>query len=259
MITGITKIKKCSMTSVGIIDADSILYILCYGNKDIETFDNLVTMIDNYCYNIEREMDCGTYIYVLEGDGNFRYDYDENYKSGRKDKPLFYREAKDYLLNNKEILLAKNMESDDYCHILANVCIKYEIPYVLGFVDKDLKQIQGIQYNYRSRTWDNVNSYRALYSICTQLLTGDATDTKIAGLKGIGKKKALLLLDKVKEEDLLGVVLNKYMSFYNNRRVAVEKFYNSFKLLNLIDYDEDVANEFIKFLEVSNVLKIESK
>ena len=38
------------MTSVGIIDADSILYILCYSNKDIETFDNLVTMIDNYCY-----------------------------------------------------------------------------------------------------------------------------------------------------------------------------------------------------------------
>ena len=49
------------------------------------------------------------------------------------------------------------------------------------------------------------------------------------------------------------------MLYYNNRREAVEKFYNSFKLLNLIDYDEEVVNEFLNFLKISNVLKIESK
>jgi len=247
------------MSSIGIIDADSIIYILCYSNKEIDTFSDFINVIDNYCNSIENEIDCDNYVYVLEGEGNFRYEYDENYKSGRKDKPVFYKETKDYLINNKPVLLAKKMESDDYCHILANVCRNHSISYVIGFVDKDLKQIQGIQYNYKNRTWDNVNSYKALYNICTQLLTGDATDTKIAGLKGIGKKKALLLLDNVKEEDLLGVVLNRYMLYYNNRREAVEKFYNSFKLLNLIDYDEEVVNEFLNFLKISNVLKIESK
>ena len=247
------------MTSLGIIDADSIIYILCYGNKDTDTFDEFINIIDSYCNNIEHEMECTDYVYVLEGEGNFRYEFDENYKSGRKDKPLFYKETKDYLINNKPVLLAKNMESDDYCHILANVCRNHGLSYVIGFVDKDLKQIQGIQYNYKNRTWDNVNSYKALYNICMQLLTGDATDTKIAGLRGIGKKKALLLLEEVEEKDLLGVVLNKYMSFYNNRREAVEKFYNSFKLLNLIDYDEEVVNEFLNFLKISNVFKSENE
>ena len=52
------------MSSIGIIDADSIIYILCYSNKEIDTFSDFINVIDSYCNSIENEIDCDNYVYV---------------------------------------------------------------------------------------------------------------------------------------------------------------------------------------------------
>lgn len=245
------------MVRIGIIDADSIIYKLCYRvNGTGISFDEFIPIIDKYCEEIELQMCCSHYYYVLEGEGNFRYEIDPEYKGNRlKDKPLHFYNTKDYLINNKNTIIAKNMETDDYCHIFATLCAFLSLDYAIGYIDKDLKQIIGNLYNYNKKEWLFVDKYLALYNLCTQLLTGDATDTRAAGLKGIGAVRAKkLLLDKQYNE-LLPTVLEEYIKFYDNLDIGVEKFYLAYKLLSLKSYDEKVTRELKALLQADDIVR----
>ena len=245
------------MVRIGIIDADSIIYTLCYRiNGTGISFDDLIPIIDRHCQEIEKQMCCSHYYYILEGEGNFRYCIDPEYKGNRvKEKPDHFYSTKDYIINNKNTVLAKDMETDDYCHIFATLCMLLSLDYVVGYIDKDLKQIVGNLYNYNKKEWLLVDKYLGLYNLCTQLLTGDATDTRAAGLKGIGAVKAKkILLDKQYNE-LLPTVLEEYVKHYDNSDVGVEKFYLAYKLLSLKSYDEKVTRELKTMLQNDDIIR----
>ena len=244
------------MVKIGIIDADSIVYTLCYRVNDLGiTFNDVIPMIDEYCSNIERDMECSHYYYILEGEGNFRYNYDNNYKSGRNEKPLHFQATKDYIVNNKSSILALNMETDDYCHIFVTLCKTLGLDYVIGHVDKDLLQIEGAIYNYKKKEWKIIDKYAGLYNLCIQLLMGDGTDTKIAGLKGIGKAKATKLLLDVEYDNLIPTTIKKYCSHYDNPRTGIEKFYLSYSLLNLKEYDDSVTQTLKSMLIRDDIIR----
>ena len=201
-------------------------------------------------------MCCSHYYYIFEGEGNFRYCIDPEYKGNRvKEKPDHFYSTKDYIINNKNTVLAKDMETDDYCHIFATLCTLLSLEYVVGYIDKDLKQIVGNLYNYNKKEWLLVDKYLGLYNLCTQLLTGDATDTRAAGLKGIGAVKAKKILIDKQYNELLPTVLEEYVKHYDNSDVGVEKFYLAYKLLSLKSYDEKVTRELKTMLQNDDIIR----
>ena len=100
-------------------------------------------------------------------------------------------------------------------------------------MDKDLNQIPGKHFNYNNNTLYEVTEKTGMYNLCMQLITGDITDSKITGIRGYGQKKAKKLLDNESDHHLLTKVFNEYILIYNEE--GIEKFYNSYKLLKLIE------------------------
>ena len=77
--------------------------------------------------------------------------------------------------------------------------------YVLASIDKDLKQIPGIHYNWQKELVTDVNLLEADYWFYFQVLTGDSADG-YAGCPGIGVKRARIVLENATENPWAYVV-----------------------------------------------------
>ena len=77
--------------------------------------------------------------------------------------------------------------------------------------DKDLDMIRGLHYNWtKNKEPYDISEEQAIKSFYIQLLTGDRVDN-IQGIRGIGNKKASVLLDGIEEEEeLLKVAVEQY-------------------------------------------------
>lgn len=146
-----------------------------------------------------------SYKLFLDGGGNFREDMARirTYKGNRKgkDKPVYYQEIRDYLVNEWGAILVEGMEADDACAIELTKLGKNGI---LCGVDKDLLQVAGKHYNIMKGSLSVVTQKQAIYNLWHQAITGDSTDN-IPGCKGIGPKKAEKIIARVAQEALGGV------------------------------------------------------
>jgi DNA polymerase-1 len=66
--------------------------------------------------------------------------------------------------------------------------------YVMATIDKDLRQIPGIHYNWKKERVLDVSPRQADYWFYFQVLTGDSTDG-YAGCPGIGVRRAERVLE----------------------------------------------------------------
>ena len=62
-------------------------------------------------------------------------------------------------------------------------------PCVIVSLDKDLKQVPGLHYNFVKKEFDTVTPQQGLINFYTQFLVGDTSDN-IRGCTGIGPVKA---------------------------------------------------------------------
>lgn len=162
--------------------------------------------------------------FYLSGGGNFRKALAtiRPYKGNRGefDRPIYYDQIRDYLINVWKAEVVEGEEADDAIGVRAKEITsnqgkesKYKsaskeeglIPIVVS-IDKDLLQIPAFHYNWVKGEKAKVTPAQGLKFFYQQLLTGDDTDN-IAGLRGVGEKTAIKMLgDLTKEKALFSCV-----------------------------------------------------
>lgn len=137
---------------------------------------------------------------------NFRYSIYPSYKANRTaPKPRHHEDLKAYIIQEWGAKFAEGMEADDYLGILQD---EEHSTTVICSIDKDLKQIPGLHYNFVTEKWDEVSDVQAEAAFYKQIVIGDTTDN-VPGVKGIGPVKAsrkLTPTDNVDVGDYVGVV-----------------------------------------------------
>jgi DNA polymerase-1 len=138
---------------------------------------------------------------------NFRKEIDPQYKANRKKPNRWISELRDYLIEYWNNSFAHDeYEADDL--IFYNTQLLHEKDYIVCSIDKDLKQIQGLHFDYYQlkRYDENGEEFKVRKGfkymekidcenlLCELFLVGDACDN-IKGVKGIGEVKAKKIIE----------------------------------------------------------------
>ena len=142
-----------------------------------------------------------TYRLFLTSDdhSNFRYDIAKTkpYKANRGKKPVYYNELRGYLIVHWNAEVVRGQEADDAIGINMDVEF-YQNPVIVS-TDKDLDQIPGTHYNFKTGKLYEIEDGQSLelssnrrkltgggYAwFYAQMLMGDSTDN-IPGISGCG-------------------------------------------------------------------------
>lgn len=168
--------------------------------------------LDRMIREILHITEASTYEIFLSGEENFRYEIFPGYKANRKDvvKPRWLQACREYLAKEWNARFAHGCEADDMMGINQDKSEKQPFATVICTIDKDLLMIPGWHYNFVKNEWCEVKYFDGLKRFYTQLLTGDSSDG-IPGVKGLGPKKAALLLEGCETEaDLFDVCRQAY-------------------------------------------------
>lgn len=160
---------------------------------------------------------------------NFRKDISPEYKANRK-RNKWVSELRKYLIDYLDGSFASDeYEADDLIYFNAQM---YEIDdYIICSIDKDLKQIEGLHFDYyqlklkdengeymldefgkelkKRKGFIHIDKIQAQSLIWEMMLIGDASDN-IKGIKGIGKVKAAKLLQNRSDWGKLRVLCEQY-------------------------------------------------
>lgn len=208
------------------IDADVLVYRIgfgCAGWSILETLDAMETMVKN----IKDKFPNHEPILALSRGGKtFRHQVAVTlpYKGNRKkEKPEFYNELRNYLIEEMGAILSPDgFEADDL--IGCNVDKKKDI---IASNDKDFFMVPAkAHYNFVKD--EIIKIKRPTYYFWKQMCTGDVADN-IRGLKGIGVKKAELMLDGVKTKQMRSIVEEAYQREFGDS--WADRFMENGKLL----------------------------
>ena len=175
--------------------------------RDVQPLDHCLQMVLTSIHAIQDVVGNGGEFFIT-GKGNFRSDLAtiRKYKGNRSefDRPTHYEEIRRYLKETWNALEVSGQEADDEIGIRA-----YEIneqssdqEAVIVSIDKDLDMIAGYHYNWVNKTKYKISAAEGIFNFYIQMLVGDNTDN-IPGIRGIGPKKALALLDGLSKEKAL--------------------------------------------------------
>lgn len=131
---------------------------------------------------ILHDTNAGSYKLFIGGEENFRYSIDPEYKANRRDKPrpMWLQPVREYLVTNWNAEIADGIETDDAVGIA--YCDSYEEAVIASY-DKDLRQIAGNHYNFKTNEWIIVSPREGWVNFYTQLVLGDGSDN-IKGYDG---------------------------------------------------------------------------
>lgn len=188
---------------------------------------------------------CDDFILCIEGEGNFRRQYQTpyvQYKANRTEKPILFEECREFFQKKykNKIVLAEHRETDDVVNIMAwesytkalSTRNKGNAQYVIAYVDKDIvANGRGFMINYNKLEdgvfWnDNLTQTRKFFAQCLQ---GDNADN-IPGIKfladitkerygisvkGVGPATVDRILGECKtEKEMGGAVVQCYQEAY---------------------------------------------
>lgn len=223
---------------IALLDADSLLFNVCNFHLGKETENDFELMYDDYHTQLR------TILNAIEEDGfiidstihffstcskNFRYEIYPEYKANRERTPLtsMVYHFKHYVISvleseGEQVRYSDTLEADDLIAESVEL-LEENYPIVLS-IDKDLKQLPCCHFDYYKikvgldEFGEPVRAFRG-FSYTTpqegremllkQLLIGDRVD-HIEGVKGIGPKKADLLLKDKNEFGQLRAVYEAY-------------------------------------------------
>lgn len=170
----------------------------------------------------------------LSGRKNFRDDiaFTKEYKGNRiQDKPKYFKDIKDYLINVHGASLTEGIEADDAIGIDAQSLGARSITVT---IDKDLDQVAGWHYNWVQDKLYWIDQRTAQFNLYTQILSGDPTDN-VPGLEGIGGAKAARLLAGAESHlDLHRRTWGEYMRRYPDGEFARRYFLEQANLVYIL-------------------------
>ena len=165
-----------------------------------------------HCDNIELEV-------YISGEGNFRNEINPQYKANRIGvrRPHHLKACRDYLVEHYGAVKVDLMETDDMLTIRATELEAEGRPFVIASIDKDLKQMPGMHFDWVKDKYWEVTPEEARELLWTQVCTGDTTDN-ILSPEGIGPAKAKKLFEDVNwhfatDEELYEMVTGLYRTF----------------------------------------------
>lgn len=239
-LTAIIKDPSIKEDKVLIIDADSIIHAAIhprreeergeYEEDEIETL--VIPKIRQKLFEIQEAVSVGfniqkVYCFV-GGKGSYRKQLYPDYKANRTEKLPIIGKVYEICRNELNFVSADDLlEADDMLYILGN---QFKDLAILSYIDKDLKQIPGVCYNYNKKYWYTISEEEARKSLVCQLFSGDASDN-ILGLKGIGPKKAEKFYEECTNDfSVMRKLLVEYGKQYSNAKDQVKLTY---KLISL--------------------------
>lgn len=234
---------------VPLVDADYLVYRVGFAVKDDEPVEYALSTVKQAIHNIwDRFPEAPKGTLYLTGKGNFRDKVAtlQVYKGNRDpaNKPLYYSEIRDYMIQHHDAVVVQGMEAEDACGV-EQYAHKDKSTVIVG-VDKDLLCIPGFHYNPVKDEMIYVTKAEADTHFWKQVLTGDTTDNILgcgvrreevykSGKKkgqsyvkryGVGPIEADEWLTPVagRWNDMQAVVLAQYARFYGSeaRRVMHE-------------------------------------
>jgi hypothetical protein len=215
---------------LALLDCDIVAYSCAIYNEEWG-WEACREDIDQLMKRIIESVDGDSYLAILSGDNNFRYDVYPDYKANRRDKvdPKYREDAKAYLITNWGAILTDGYEADDRLGI--EQCSESFGTSIICSIDKDLKQIPGYHYNWRKNIHELVTPLDGLRTFYRQLLTGDSTDN-ISGVGGIGAvKSARVINDLTSEIDMYEVCKQLYGSD------RIDEMHRNAKLLYILQQE----------------------
>ena len=230
---------------VAIMDLESMMYAKLYSKSDeVKEFEHVKEAMDKSIQNLFFYTNCTHYIGFLTTK-SFRYGLYSEYKGKRKDKPEFYAELKQYLIDKYIFQLLDNYEADDLCAACAKSFRENNIDYVVCNIDKDLDQIVGTHFNYQKNSLVYINEFEAMYNLATQMFVSQPSDN-IHPCKGIGEKAAIEILSTCKTKlDFIKQVLNVYKNGYK-RFKGYEDYKDKIRLYyKLVYLEENIPFDYL--------------
>lgn len=201
---------------VAILDADTLVWVLAYHNRESEDAFLMLNELDRWLAEIFVNVKADKYVGFLQGTNNFRVAAFPDYKANRPPKPDWYKKwayvIVDHLVRKWKFEMVNGMETDDAVASASFQLRDTAIPIICSS-DKDLKQVEGWLYNTGKKELTQISPAEAHKTLMLQILTGDATDNIKPIKRGIGPVKALKMLDNPSIPALYGelVVLDSFI------------------------------------------------
>lgn len=235
-------IEKKHFNKVGLLDADYIKHHVCgeiyellsqnYTREEIDIDE----MIERKLLAIHNSFSCAALIFCFSGKSSqtFRYSVavEKEYKGNRKQDSRDYEQkvsdimyVVEYIMKSNNVLIFSDLEADDILSML-----QCEETFIISN-DKDLKQVPGWHFNFKTLNIHRINEIDAHKNLCYQLLVGDATDC-IPGLKGIGDKRALEIMGETPMNQMIFTILLEYQKRYGINQ-GTDMFTETWNLVKL--------------------------
>lgn len=188
---------------MNLIDGDILCYRIGYAvEKESHTDRYISDVLNSYLSTlILRASSHEDFQVYITGKNNYRNKIATTapYKGTRKkEKPSAHQLVRDLLCENWGAIIAEGEEADDAIAIKAT---ELGDDCVMCSVDKDFDQVPGWHYNFVKHHKYYVTPEEGLLFFYRQILMGDRVDN-IIGIKGIGEKKSLAMLEGLTEQEM---------------------------------------------------------
>ena len=201
---GLTGQKHTNMKTL-FLDGDMLAYRAAFSNEVETKWEDAVWTLhtdvnaslaycDDFIESKCKKFNTEDYFVVFSPKTNFRYDLFPAYKGNRKSKrkPLALSELIKQVCKRHTFMMQDNMEADDLIGIM---CTQSPDTTIALSGDKDFATLPITWYNFLRDELITLTEEEANKNHLIQTLMGDATDG-YQGLKGVGPKTAVKLLDK---------------------------------------------------------------
>jgi len=268
---------------LALVDFDGLLY-----QASKETIEESIISLKDRVNNIIEKTNCDFWAGFVGGEKCFRYNIFPQYKANRtQPKPKWYKTLKAWAIEEYNLNVCNGYESDDAVSYWKNVKLyqyasghiyteldeykgelRLELNQIICSPDKDiLENISSKHFNYTYKVLDknnpdsvekgwfvNTTDEEAEFNKWKQVLKGDSADG-VSGLPGIGEVKAV----KILQDSPLAYSLNtlsKYIDFYQNEASGIYEFQKNYRLLHILENDEDFLRECNKLPEFPKINKV---
>lgn len=243
-----------------LLDADVLVYSFAFSEQQVIRWDrDLYTQhawldptkvkLDTYIHKLMELTDCSEVKVALSDlDYNFRKEVYGPYKMTRAGliRPILFGPLREFFIKEHDGVFLPRLEGDD---VLATWATDPATgPCVIGSIDKDLRQIPGLHYNWTrpDRKVEGVTPLEGELSLLTQILMGDRTDN-YPGIKGCGPKTAEKLLGEIRsKEDLQDVWADVIVKAYQKAGFGEEFALTNARCARLLRFGDLAADGSIR-------------
>lgn len=244
--------------NIGLIDGDSMVYILAYNHKEHTDVEMMRTAIASFIDDLVILGCIDKMKGVIQQNNSLTFRHItynvRPYKGTRKESPEYLEYwgpiIKNILVEEHGFSIAlSDVETDDVIYSLF-LYYKELYPSITIFSpDKDLRMIPAIIYDYKTSQIKTITEEEAHKLFWTLMLTGDAADN-VVGIPGTGDKKAEDILKKAETQfDYEVVVRDAYVKHFGGEFYGDLIFQMTKKTLSLLDVRDRFTPDLLTLVD----------